>query len=245
MSTPARYPAGRVSRRVLLGLLAAGTVSLLAACAPSVPPTATAPAAASKPVAVKAAWIGLTANQMLWPLAKDAGYFDKYGVNLELVYVQGSGTAVQALIGGELQAIQAAGSAVVSGRAAKQDVVMTAGFQNEIGWKVCGVDSIKSVDDLKGKTVAVSKVGNSDYFAWTILAKKQGWQPEDFKFLNANDAPGQVTMLESGNAQATAISPPNEVLAQRHGAHIVLDTARTSFSTRRSSTRHSNRSGWC
>jgi NitT/TauT family transport system substrate-binding protein len=173
---------------------------------------------------VKSAWIGLTANQMLWPLAKEAGYFDKYGITMDLQYVEGSGTAVQSMVGGDLMMIQAAGSAVVSGRAAQQDLVMVAGFQNEIGWKIVAVDGINSVDDLKGKTVAVSRVGNSDYFAWPILAKQKGWRPDDFKYLNANNAPGQITMLQAGNAQATAVSPPNEVLAQSSGSHVVLDT---------------------
>jgi hypothetical protein len=72
----------------------------VAGSATSKPAASVAPSAkASAPrtaTAVKAAWVAITANQMLWPLALEAGYFDKYGVNLSLQYVQGSLTSVAA-----------------------------------------------------------------------------------------------------------------------------------------------------
>jgi ABC-type nitrate/sulfonate/bicarbonate transport system substrate-binding protein len=100
------------------------------------------------------------------------------------------------------------------------------GFLNQTVWRIMGNSTIKSVNDLKGKTIAVTKVGNSDYFAWTALAAKQGWQTSDFKFVNANDTQGQVTVLSRGDVQAIAVSPPNDVLAEeKGGAHLVLDEA--------------------
>ena len=193
---------------------------------------AASPAASVKPAApgtanaVKAAWVAITANQMIWPLAVEAGYFDKYGVNFSLQYVQGSVTAAQALQAGDLQMIEAAGSAVVGARAAKTDVIMTAGFLNDTVWRIMGIPSITTVDQLKGATVAISKVGNADYFAWTILAKQKGWQPTDFKYAAAGNPPGQVALMSRGDAQASAFSPPNDVLAQQKGgAHLVLDEA--------------------
>src|SRR5579862_9609243 len=122
-------------RSFLSGSVALGTL-ILAGCgssaAPASPSTAsTSPAtggsASGKPAAstaasakpsapgtanaVKAAWVAITANQMLWPLAVDAGYFDKYKVNFTLQYVQGSVTSVQALEAGDLQTVSVAATA--------------------------------------------------------------------------------------------------------------------------------------
>jgi len=195
--------------------------SAAASPAPSVKPAA--PGTAN---AVKAAWVAITANMMPWPVAVEAGYFDKYGVNFKLDYVQGSVTAVQALAAGDLQAVSIAGSTVVSAQAVKQDAVMTAGYVNETLWRIMAPASISSISQLKGKTIAVTKVGNADYFAWPLLAQKQGWQVDEFKFVNANDSQGQVTILARGDVQAIAVSPPNDVLAQeKGGAHLVLDEA--------------------
>lgn len=182
------------------------------------------PAAAGKANTVRAAWVAITANQMIWPVAVEAGYFEKYGVDFKLQYVQGSLTSVQALQAGDLDMVEVAGSAVVGARAAKTDVVMTAGFLNDTVWRIMAVPSITSVDQLKGATVAISKVGNADQFAWSILAKQKGWSESDFKYAPAGNPPGQIALISRGDAQAGAFSPPNDVLAKEKGkAHLVLD----------------------
>ncbi|MFI5269574.1 MAG: ABC transporter substrate-binding protein, partial [Chloroflexota bacterium] len=175
------------------------------------------PAAPGSTNAVKGAWVAITANMMPWPVALEAGYFDKYGVNFKLDYVQGSVTAVQAMAAGDLQMISIAGSTVVSAQAVKQDAIMVAGYVNETLWRIMAPASITSIDQLRGKTIAVTKVGNADYFAWPLLAQKQGWKVDEFKFVAANDAPGQITLVQQGAAQALAVSPPNDVLAQKIG----------------------------
>lgn len=201
--------------------VANGASKPAASVAPSV--QASAP---GKTNAVKAAWVAITSNQLIWPLAVEAGYFDKYEVNFSLEYVQGSLTAAQALQAGDLNMIEAAGSAVVGARAAKTDLVMTAGFLNDMVWRIMALPSITSVDQLKGATVAISKVGNADYFAWSILAAHKGWQATDFKYASAGNPPGQIALMSRGDAQASAFSPPNDVLAEeKGGAHLVLDEA--------------------
>ena len=170
--------------------------------------------------------MAITANQMIWPVALEAGYFDKHDVNFSLKYVQGSLTSVQALQAGDLDMTEVAGSAVVGARSAKTDIVMTAGFLNYMVWRIMAVPSITSVDQLKGKTVAISKVGNADQFAWYTLAEKKGWKPTDFQYAPAGNPPGQVALMSRGDAQASAFSPPNDVLAkEKGGAHLVLDEA--------------------
>jgi NitT/TauT family transport system substrate-binding protein len=183
------------------------------------------PKPTAAPVNVRAAWVAKTANQMLWPLAKDAGYFDKYGISFELNYLNGSTTAIAALVAKDLEVASVAGSAIVGGQAAGQDIVMVAGFLNQAVFRVMASSDLTSIDDLKGKTVAVTRVGNADYFAWQTVMEHQGWSQDDLKFVNANDVAGQVGLLQQGQVQAIAVSPPNNVLALQAGAHQVLDTA--------------------
>jgi NitT/TauT family transport system substrate-binding protein len=207
---------------------AAATAKPAAPTSPPAAPTA-APTAVPKPTAapvnVRAAWVAKTANQMLWPLAKDAGYFDKYGISFELNYLNGSTTAIAALVAKDLEVASVAGSAIVGGQAAGQDIIMVAGFLNQAIFRVMAGSDLKSIDDLKGQTVAVTRVGNADYFAWQTVMEHQGWSQDDLKFVNANDVAGQVGLLQQGQVQAIAVSPPNDVLAVQAGAHQVLDTA--------------------
>src|SRR5207302_11334734 len=103
---------------------------------------------AAEAVNVKAAWVAKTASQMLWPLAKDAGYFDKYGVSFDLNYINGSSVAVPALFAKDLDVASVAGSAVVGAQAAGQDIVMVAGFLNQAVFRVMATD-LQSIDDVK------------------------------------------------------------------------------------------------
>jgi ABC-type nitrate/sulfonate/bicarbonate transport system substrate-binding protein len=192
--------------------------------APTATPKPTAATAAVKPVEVKAAWVAKTANQMVWPLAKDAGYFDKYGVSFDLNYINGSANGIAALVAKDLAMASVAGSAIVSAQAAGQDIIMVAGFLNQAVFRIMAID-LQTIDEVKGKTVAVTRVGQADYYAWQTVIERQKWSQDDVTFVNANDVMGQVGLLQQGAVQAIAVSPPNDVLARKVGAHLLLDTA--------------------
>ena len=202
----------------------APTAAAKPTAAPTVAPTAV-PKPTTAPVSVKAAWVAKTANQMVWPLAKDAGYFDKYGVNFDLNFLNGSSTAVAALVAKDIDVASVAGSAIVGAQASGQDIIMLAGFLNQAVFRIMAGSDVKSIDDVKGKSVAVTRAGQADYFAWQTVIEHQGWTQDDLKFVNANDVAGQVGLLQQGQVAAIAVSPPNDVLALKAGAHQVLDTA--------------------
>jgi NitT/TauT family transport system substrate-binding protein len=215
-----------MSRRALLEeMLVVGSAALAAVCAATSPTTQTPASAAEPSMHVRAAWVAKTANQMLWPLAEDAGYFDKYDVSFDLSYLNGSTTAIAALVAKDLEVASVAGSAIVGAQASGQDLVMVAGFLNQAVFRILGMNDIASLDDLKGKTVAVTRVGQADYYAWQTVIERQAWGPDDLKFVNANDVVGQVGLLQQGQVAAIAVSPPNDVLATEVGAHLILDTA--------------------
>lgn len=220
----------QLSRREFLG--AATGLAIVSACAPA--GTTAAPAsggvgsvatATAKPIALKGAWVAVTSNQMLWPVAKEAGYFAKYGLDFDLSFINSSTNAIAAMLGGDVGLITAAGSAVVSAQAAGSDIIMIGGFVNKMIFRVIAAPGITSIDQLKGKTIAVTRLGTADYFAWQTIAAHQGWKVSDLTFVAANDAPGQVAVLKSGNVAAIAVSPPNNILGIQAGGHEILDTA--------------------
>jgi ABC-type nitrate/sulfonate/bicarbonate transport system substrate-binding protein len=54
-----------------------------------------------------------SATQMSLWLAKEAGYYEKHGLNVEVIIIQGSSLAIQAMLSGELPIIQAGGAGPV------------------------------------------------------------------------------------------------------------------------------------
>ena len=223
-----------ITRRRFLGSVAVvGGITLLDACgaatsgvATATPTATVAPTATPAPTraAVKAAWVALTSNQMILPVAKEAGYFEKYGVDMDLSQINGSSTAVPALIAGNIGMSSFAGSAVVTAQAGGADIIMVAGFLNKAIFRIIAQPKYSSLADLKGKTIAVTKIGNADYFAWQSIAAKQGWSMNDLNFVNGNDVNGQVTLLGSGKVDAIAVSPPNNILGTKAGGKEIFDT---------------------
>jgi ABC-type nitrate/sulfonate/bicarbonate transport system substrate-binding protein len=162
---------------------------------------------------------------MLWPVAKEAGYFEKYGLDADLTYLQGSSNAVPALMSKDIDMASVAGSAVVSAQAGGSDLVMIAGFLNIAIFRIMALPEFTKIEDLKGKAIAVTRVGNADYFAWQTIIDRLGWKESDLNYVNANDVNGQVALLKTGDVQAISVSPPNNVLAEQVGAKQILDSA--------------------
>jgi NitT/TauT family transport system substrate-binding protein len=102
---------------------------------------------------------------------------------------------------------------------------MVAGFLNQLVFRMLGMSDVHTIDDVKGKSIAVTRVGQADYYAWQTVIARQGWSPDDLSFVNANDVAGQVGLLQQGQVQAIGVSPPNDVLATKIGAHLLFDTA--------------------
>lgn len=162
---------------------------------------------------------------MVWPVAQEAGYFPQNGIDMDLSYINGSGTGVAALLSREIDMMTAAGSAVVTARAAGSDVIMVAGFLDKAIYSVIAAADIPSVEALRGKSVGVSKIGNADYFRWENVAQHFGWSMDDFQFVNGGTPQGNLALLEQGQVQGLIGSPSDEVAAEQFGGHQVFDGA--------------------
>src|SRR5713226_8388714 len=103
-------------------IMCALAVVMLAACAPAPTPAPTAapPTVAPSPTTAKAlekmtaAWVAITGNQAPAWLAKEGGIFTKYGLDVDLSFIQGSATATQSMIAGSTNVVQMAGPAAVN-----------------------------------------------------------------------------------------------------------------------------------
>ena len=65
----------------------------------------------------------------LW-IAKDAGFFERQGLDVKIVFVEGSPRTMQTLIAGEAQIVESTGPATLNARAAGSPVVIVAGYIN-------------------------------------------------------------------------------------------------------------------
>jgi hypothetical protein len=123
---------------------------------------------------VTIAYSSLSGNMApLW-ITHERGFFRKYGLDVQLVFIESGTTTVQSLISKDVYFAQMAGAAVIQSRLRGADVVMIAGVMNTLNFKLYVDKSIKQPDQLKGKIVAVTRFGSSTDFALRYALERYG-----------------------------------------------------------------------
>jgi NMT1/THI5 like len=79
----------------------------------------------------------------LW-IAKDAGFFERQGLDVKIVFVEGSPRTMQTLIAGEAQIVESTGPATLNARAAGSPVVIVAGYINVMPYWIATCRSARS-----------------------------------------------------------------------------------------------------
>src|SRR2546425_12522271 len=89
-------------------------------------------------------------NTPLW-VAKDKKIFDKYGLDVQMIFVGGGALVAQMLAAGEIQVAANAPAALVSLVAGGEKVAMFLGLSNTSPFTLVTQPSIKKAADLHGK----------------------------------------------------------------------------------------------
>jgi NitT/TauT family transport system substrate-binding protein len=129
----------------------------------------------------------------------DQGIFKKHGIDVEISAFGGDAKMVQALTAGSLDVALGGGPAlatIVKGAPMKA-VAALADAPNTIMLVVLKDGPIKTVDDLKGRTVSVSTAGSLTYWLTQQLSRAHGWGDDGIKItpLGASDA--QIAALKT------------------------------------------------
>ena len=79
---------------------------------------------------IRIAYSGISGSQTpLW-VAYEQGFFRKYGLDVQLLYIEGASLCIQTLVSGDVTAAAVSGAAVIESNLQGSGVVMTAGFLN-------------------------------------------------------------------------------------------------------------------
>src|SRR5690242_4024742 len=151
-----------------------------------------------------------TRTAQVWPLyiAKEGGYYQKYGLDANLVFAIHP-AAVAMVISGE--AVMTPYTLEQSMTAASKDgslVALGSPFRKSL-FALMAAKNIKRVEDLKGKRIGVSQVGDAPYNYTNGLLAKAGLKPRDVQWVpTGGDVSTRATALLSGRVDATMITAP-------------------------------------
>lgn len=95
----------------------------------------------------------------LW-MAKETGAFEKYGIDADLIFISAGPIVVQALLGGDLQAGLAATNAVIAAVSGGASLVSVMSLVNRPYYRLWVQPEIVRIEELRGKTLGVSRFGS-------------------------------------------------------------------------------------
>jgi NitT/TauT family transport system substrate-binding protein len=162
-------------------------------------------------------------------VAQEGGYFAKEDLDVNLVYIQSATIAIQAMLAGEAPIVLAGGEPVIESGLKGGDAIFIGGISIVPAVHFMALPEIKTVQDLKGKSVGVTRFGSSTDYAMRQVLRKNGLEPvKDVTVLQiAGGHRGLATALLNRSISAATIAPPNSLRAEKGGAKLLLDMAKS------------------
>jgi len=157
----------------------------------------------------------------IW-VAFEAGLFKKYGLNasLQLLTPQVSAQAVIA----EKADFYTDGPDLINARLNGGQVKYFGGTMQQLVFQIWGAKEIKSIQDLKGKTVAASTPRAALDTATREALKKNGLVPDrDVQIVYVQSVPAILSSILGGKTTAGTLSAPNTIKAKDAGLNLLVD----------------------
>lgn len=154
-----------------------------------------------------------------------AGFFAEEGLDVELVYTRGGSAALQALNGGAVEYAATSFDAALNAFASGADIVRFATTGRlplfALATSVEGAESITAVEDLAGRTLGVSALGNADHAFLMYLLKRAGVNLDSVDF--ATVGTNLYDALRLGQLDAGMVQEPALSLLQERGARVLVN----------------------
>jgi ABC-type nitrate/sulfonate/bicarbonate transport system substrate-binding protein len=161
-------------------------------------------------------------NAPIW-IGIERKFFDESGLAVQYVVMR-SDLAVKGLITGDVDYMQSA-SSVLRAAVAGAPLVTIFGTYNRTFFDLVAKPDIKSVGDLRGKNIGISRYGASTEYAVRFGLKANGIDPDkDVKLLavGAGTDAARISALESGIISAAVLQVPANLIAHKLGAKTIL-----------------------
>lgn len=160
---------------------------------------------------IKIAYSSTDTLNQLWTIPQEVGFYKKNDLDVELVYIGSTTVGIAAIVAQDIQIGNAAGSGVANANVRGAETVSVGCPINVLAYELVVLDSIKTAEDLKGKSIGISRFGSVSDVAARELLRGLGLRPmEDVKILQVGGASERAAGFSRG-VIAGFPSPPGNV----------------------------------
>ena len=173
---------------------------------------------------LRVAYAAITAAFSIPWIAKEAGIFQRHGLDVELVYIASGSRAIQTLLGGSIDVAAIGGPGGVDAKLAGADTVYIAIPVNQVLVFTVAEPRIQRVEELRGKSIGVTRVGTVTDFFTRVFLRQNGLVPDrDVMIRQMGGLPEIVAGLKAGQIDGGTFGFPAVLHAKAAGFHVLVD----------------------
>ena len=153
----------------------------------------------------------------------EKGIWQKYGFDAEPILVSGGARAVPALVSKSVQFLIGSDTGVTTAMLQGIPLTRLGVTMNTLGSSLLTQPAVRSVKDLKGKVLGISRGRDASYIRLAKLLRDHGLNPnDDVKFLSIGGGEsGRLSALKAGVIQGTMLFPPLDLMGKNEGLKIL------------------------
>jgi len=146
-------------------------------------------------------------------IAQDKRFFEKYGLNVTIISIQGGGRTLAAMAAGDVPIALIGGADIINARSRGVPLQLIAGLINRFPYDFVVAKNITVASQLRGGKAAISGFGGSSDFATRFALSKLGVDPQDVTMLQTGDESSRLAALSSGQIQCTVLTAGLDLVA--------------------------------
>ena len=159
-------------------------------------------------------------------IAREIGIFNKHGLDVEVIATPTGVEGMNALIAGEVQFLQISGGTTASAALGGADVMVVGTTLDALVQSLMARPEIEKAEQLKGKSVGITRFGTSIDVGARMALKHFGLVPEkEVAIVQVGGMESMVTALQTNRIQAGMLSYPAITQALKLGHRTLLDVA--------------------
>lgn len=162
-------------------------------------------------------------------IAAEERIFQKYGYEIFPVFMGGSPLINSAILAGEFPIGYTGGGAVIASRLSGSDLIAIASPLPVLtidGWSR---PEIKSIGDVRGKRVGVTRFGASSYFSALSMLEAGGVKPNEVTFIQNGGVGESFAALQGGRVDVCMIGYPFGLNAKNAGFNLLFRPSQTDY----------------
>lgn len=164
-------------------------------------------------------------------VAEQLGYFEREGIELEIIEFQSALRVQQALASGGADVVCGAFDHVINLHSKNQGVQSFVALgrapQMAMGVSVKNMPNYNGVTDLRGKKIGISAPGTASNMMASLILQRAGLQASEVSFIGVGTAAGAVAAIRSGQIDAVCNLEPVMTMLEQKGEIKIISDART------------------